>query len=133
MPSLNSLLPISESDLENALPNDRIAAVNFRKTNKQFSFSENITSQLNEKATERRLDSKSFKYLHENISFFKSKREQKEFSLNLNERLSERARERIKSESLNEKRFFKEKSFPSKKTSFQLLKIKFNSPEWREA
>ena len=122
MPSINSLLPISESDLENALPNDKIAAVNFRKTNKQFSFSENIKSQLNEKATERRAGSKSFNYLNENITFYKSKREQKEFSLNLNERLSERARERIKSDSLNEKKdSLKEKSFPSKKIQLSIV------------
>lgn len=122
MPSINSLLPIGESDLENALPNDKIAAVNFRKTNEQFSFSENITSQLNDKATERRAGSKSFQYLNENITFFKNKREQKEFSLNLNERLSERARERIESDSLKEKQdSLKEKSFPSKKILLSIV------------
>jgi carboxyl-terminal processing protease len=122
MPSINSLLPIGESDLENALPNDKIAAVNFRKTNEQFSFSENITSQLNDKATERRADSKSFKYLNENITFFKNKREQKEFSLNLNERLSQRSRERIESDSLKEKQdSLKEKSFPSKKILLSIV------------
>jgi carboxyl-terminal processing protease len=122
MPSINSLLPIGESDLENALPNDKIAAVNFRKTNEQFSFSENITSQLNDKATERRADSKSFKYLNENITFFKDKREQKEFSLNLNERLRQRSRERIESDSLKEKQdSLKEKSFPSKKILLSIV------------
>jgi carboxyl-terminal processing protease len=122
MPSINSLLPIGESDLENALPNDKIAAVNFRKTNEQFSFSENITSQLNDKATERRANSKSFKYLNENITFFKDKREQKEFSLNLNERLSQRSRERIESDSLKEKQdSLKEKSFPSKKILLSIV------------
>ena len=48
------------------------------------------------KRLKRRATSKSFKYLNENLTLFKDKREQKEFSLNLNERLSERARERRK-------------------------------------
>ena len=38
IPSINMSLPIGESDLENALVNDSIPAVNFRKTESQFSF-----------------------------------------------------------------------------------------------
>jgi carboxyl-terminal processing protease len=122
MPSINSLLPVSESDLENALPNDKIAAVNFRKTNEQFSFNDNITSQLNDKAAERRAESKSFEYLNENISFFKSKREQNEFSLNLNDRLKERIKEKRKSEQLKEKKdSFKQISYPSKKIQLSIV------------
>ena len=122
MPSINSLLPIGESDLENALPNDKIAAVNFRKTNEQFSFNDNITSQLNDKAAERRAESKSFEYLNENISFFKSKREQNEFSLNLNDRLKERIKEKRKSEQLKEKKdSFKQISYPSKKIQLSIV------------
>ena len=122
MPSINSLLPVGESDLENALPNDKIAAVNFRKTNEQFSFNDNITSQLNDKAAERRAESKSFEYLNENISFFKSKREQNEFSLNLNDRLKERIKEKRKSEQLKEKQdSFKEISYPSKKIQLSIV------------
>ena len=42
--------------------------------------------------------------------------------MNLNERLSERARERIKSDSLNEKKdSLKEKSFPSKKIQLSIV------------
>jgi carboxyl-terminal processing protease len=122
MPSINTLLPIGESDLENALPNDKIAAVNFRKTNEQFSFNDNITSQLNDKAAERRAESKSFEYLNENISFFKSKREQNEFSLNLNDRLKERIKEKRKSEQLKEKKdSFKQISYPSKKIQLSIV------------
>jgi carboxyl-terminal processing protease len=122
MPSINSLLPIGESDLENALPNDKITAVNFRKTNEQFSFNDDITSQLNDKADERRAESKSFKYLNENISFFKSKREQNEFSLNLNDRLKERIKEKRKSEQLKEEQdSFKEISYPSKKIQLSIV------------
>ena len=122
MPSINSLLPIGESDLENALPNDKIAAVNFRKTSEQFSFNDNITSQLNDKAAERRAESKSFEYLNENISFFKSKREQNEFSLNLNDRLKERIKEKRKSEQLKEKKdSFKQISYPSKKIQLSIV------------
>ena len=122
IPSINSLLPIGESDLENALPNDKIAAVNFRKTSEQFSFSEDIISHLNDKATKRRATSKSFKILNENLTLFKDKRDQKEFSLNLNERLSERASEREESDSLKEKQdSLIEKSFPSKKILLSIV------------
>ena len=37
IPSINMSLPVGESDLENALSNDKIAAVNFRKTEDQYS------------------------------------------------------------------------------------------------
>ena len=36
IPSINMSLPIGESDLENALSNDSIVAVNFRKTDEQY-------------------------------------------------------------------------------------------------
>ena len=36
IPSINMSLPIGESDLDNALPNDTIAAVNFRKTDRSI-------------------------------------------------------------------------------------------------
>ena len=39
-------LPIGESDLENALPNDSIVAVNFRKTDEQYLVDDIIISTL---------------------------------------------------------------------------------------
>ena len=123
MPSINSFLPIGESDLENALPNDKIVAVNFRKSNEQFSFDESTKSKLNLKANERRKNSQPFLYLLENISFFKNKREQKEFSLNLNTRLEERKAEKTKGDSLKVKQEALENlSFPSIKITLSVVK-----------
>ena len=45
IPSINMSLPVGESDLENALSNDKIAAVNFRKTEDQYSI-ENKTIKI---------------------------------------------------------------------------------------
>ena len=122
MPSINTLLPIGESDLEKALPNDKIAAVNFRKSIEQFSFREDMKSKLNLRAKERRTNSEPFQYLLENISYFKEKREQKEFSLNLKTRLEERKIEREKGDSLKEKQeAFEDLSFPSRKITLSVV------------
>ena len=122
MPSINTLLPIGESDLEKALPNDKIAAVNFRKSIEQFSFREDMKSKLNLRANERRTNSEPFQYLLENISYFKEKREQKEFSLDLKTRLEERKIERVRGDSLKEKQeAFEDLSFPSRKITLSVV------------
>ena len=115
IPSINMLLPIGESDLENALSSDTIPAVNFRKTDDQYSFDESTISYLKEIAIERRAKTKAFKLLKENIDLFKSKREQKTFSLNLSKRLQQRAIENDKSNTLNnDMKTLNELSYPSR-------------------
>ena len=43
----------------------------------QFSFSENDIEKLNKDVVERRINSKIFQYLNENITYVKNKRKQK--------------------------------------------------------
>ena len=70
IPSINMSLPVGESDLENALSNDKIAAVNFRKTEDQYSIDNKTIKNLQNYAEERRKGSDSFSYLKQNIEFF---------------------------------------------------------------
>jgi len=115
IPSINMNLPIGESDLENALPNDSIAAVNFRKTEDQYSIDNSIIETLRENAEERRTKSDAFDYLNTNIDFFRKKRNQKTFSLNLSKRIYERYQERQTTEKLNsEKENLSELSYSQK-------------------
>ena len=101
IPSINMSLPIGESDLENALPNDSIVAVNFRKTDEQYLVEDKTISTLSENAKKRRIQSDVFNYLKRNIEFFKKRREQKMFSLNLTKRIQYRNNERQTTEKLN--------------------------------
>ena len=101
IPSINMSLPIGESDLENALPNDSIVAVNFRKTDEQYLVEDNSISTLIESAKKRRIQSDVFNYLKRNIEFFKKRRDKKMFSLNLTKRIQYRNNERQTTEKLN--------------------------------
>ena len=122
IPSINMSLPIGESDLENALVNDSIPAVNFRKTESQFSFEKSIIENLKDNAKERRVKSKAFEYLDDNIAYFKSKREQKTFTLNLSQRLQERFVENNKSKELkNDMDNLKDLSYPSKEILLSIV------------
>ena len=79
IPSINMSLPIGESDLEKALPNDTIAAVNFRKTEDQYSIESTILETLREHANERRQKSETFHYLKKSIEFLNRKGNKKHF------------------------------------------------------
>lgn len=122
IPSINMFLPIGESDLDNALPNDSIPAVNFRKTLEQYSFNKLAIDTLKKDAEERRKKSDVFNYLNENIDFFKQKREKKTFSLNLEHRLDQRIQENSKNEDF--KKIFKEfskLSYPSREIVLSIV------------
>ena len=122
IPSINMFLPIGESDLDNALANDEIPAVNFRKSADQFSFSETDIENLNKDTSDRRIDSKIFEYLNENISYFKSRRNQKTFSLNLDKRLQYREIENKKTEKLkNTLDSFSSLSYPTKQINLNIV------------
>ena len=127
IPSINMSLPIGESDLEKALPNDTIAAVNFRKTEDQYSIESTILETLREHANERRQKSEIFHYLKKSIEFFKSKREQKTFSLNLSKRVKDRYEERLESESLNsEMKDLNEFSYPKKDIQLSIVEAQLS-------
>lgn len=127
IPSINMFLPIGESDLDNALPNDSIPPVNFRKTLEQYSFNKLAIDTLKKDAEERRKKSGVFNYLKENIDFFKHKREKKTFSLNLEQRLNQRILENSKSEDF--KKIFKgfsKLSYPSREIVLSIVSDQIN-------
>ncbi len=122
IPSINMFLPIGESDLDNALPNDSIPAVNFRKTLEQYSFNKLAIDTLKKDAEERRKKSDVFNYLNENIDFFKQKREKKTFSLNLEHRLDQRIQENSKNEDFkNIFKGFSKLSYPSREIVLSIV------------
>jgi carboxyl-terminal processing protease len=127
IPSINMFLPIGESDLDNALQNDSIAPVNFRKTIDQYSFSKEDLEFLSEKTKERRSDSPIFNYLDQNIKFFKSKRETKSFSLDVNKRITQRYEENIRNEAFKSQYDdFEDLSFPSKDIVLSVVSEQIN-------
>ena len=122
IPSINMSLPIGESDLDCALPNDSITAVNFRKTDDQYFVEESILEVLRENAELRRDNSNTFNYLKRNIDFFKKRREQKTFSLNLTKRIHNRHQERQTTEKLNtERNNLAELSYPQKGIKLKIV------------
>ena len=122
IPSINMSLPVGESDLENALSNDKIAAVNFRKTEDQYSIENKTIKNLQNYAEERRKDSDSFSYLKQNIEFFTKRREQKSLSLNLSTRIDEKKRDRLKSEQLSDElESLNENSYPFKTIKLDIV------------
>ena len=122
IPSINMSLPIGESDLDNALPNDSIAAVNFRKTDNQYFVEDSTLETLRENAELRRDKSNAFNYLKRNIDFFKKRREQKTFSLNLTNRINERFHDRQASEKLNaERNSLSELSYPQRDIKLKIV------------
>ena len=127
IPSINMFLPIGESDLDNALLNDNIPAVNFRKTEEQYSFDSKSISLLQEKADERRENSKIFDYLIKNIDFVKKIREQKSLSLNLSDRLKERAKENLISDDFKDTyNEFDDLSYPSRDIVLSIVSDQIN-------
>ena len=122
IPSINMSLPVGESDLENALSNDTIAAVNFRKTEDQYSIENKTIKNLQNCAEERRKNSDSFSYLKQNIEFFTKRREQKSLSLNLSTRIDEKKRDRLKSEQLSDElESLNENSYPFKTIKLDIV------------
>ena len=122
IPSINMSLPVGESDLENALSNDKIAAVNFRKTEDQYSIENETIKNLQNYAEERRKNSDSFSYLKQNIEFFTKRREQKSLSLNLSTRINEKKRDRLKSEQLSDElESLNENSYPFKTIKLDIV------------
>tara|TARA_B100001123_G_scaffold334407_1_gene377623 strand:- start:3508 stop:5805 length:2298 start_codon:yes stop_codon:yes gene_type:complete len=86
MNSINEFLPIGESDLPHALESDSIPAVLSRMGPEDFVIREETTAFLDRLSQKRQKELPEFDHLEKNIAWYKGKREQKEFSLNLKER-----------------------------------------------
>lgn len=121
--TINTFLPIGESDLDNALEWDRIPAVNFRRPDEEFLYALDDLAKLKELSDTRQNTLSEFTYLKENISWFKKKRETKTLSLNLLNRLSQKKTDLEASKALT-KTFesLAEKAYPFSEVKLQIVK-----------
>ncbi|HCR37701.1 MAG TPA: tail-specific protease [Opitutae bacterium] len=85
LPSVNTYLPIGESDLPHALEWDAIHALPWTVDDLGL-FTPDTKNLLTAKSLDRQASLEEFSYLKENIDWFKKKRDQKVFSLNYHER-----------------------------------------------
>jgi len=90
MPTINNFLPIGESDLENALPCDRIPAVNFRRPVNEFVYNDQDIEKLKKFSLERQNISPEFSYLNRYVEWYKEKRNEDIVSLNLQKRIQKK-------------------------------------------
>ena len=90
MPTINEFLPIGESDLDNALPCDSIAAVNFRRPANEFIYQDSSIRKLKEKSLDRQENLPEFMYLNDNVNWYKTKRDETLISLNLARRIKQK-------------------------------------------
>lgn len=102
MQSINDFLPIGESDLENALPWDQIAMINFRRPPEEFIYTPEELNFLQTRSLRRQESLEEFKYLEKNISWYKSKRDQKSVSLDMAVRTRQKHEDLNSAKSLNE-------------------------------
>lgn len=89
-PSFNEFLSIGESDLPNALAWDILEAEEWEKERDQFPIrsplQNDLIARLRDRSEQRQEEKDEFRYLNENIEWFRDKQEQKEVSLNLGKR-----------------------------------------------
>jgi len=90
MPTINTFLPIGESDLENALPCDSIPAVNFRRPVNEFVYNNNNIEKLKKYSLERQSILPEFSYLNRYVAWYKEKKNEDVVSLNFQKRFQEK-------------------------------------------
>lgn len=90
MPTINTFLPIGESDLDNALPCDSIASVNFRRPVNEFVYKEIDLITLEKMSLARQKALPEFLYLNKNVDWYKQKRKETNLSLNLKNRVADK-------------------------------------------
>ena len=102
MPTINTFLPIGESDLDNALSCDSIAAVNFRRSADEFIYKADVVNSLNAASKERQKSLSEFAYLNKNVDWYKKKREDKNLSLNFKNRFTKKIEDQDFTKEMNE-------------------------------
>ena len=100
IPSINEFLPIGESDLDNALSWDQVASVNYRRPVGEFNVEKEEIKNLASKSRHRQNKNPEFNYLRKNIELFQKRKEQDDFTLNINDRFCEMLDDKNSSSSL---------------------------------
>ncbi len=123
MPSINEFLPIGEADLPHAMEWDEIPAVNYRRPADEFRIRPEDSKQLLETSLKRQREKEEFAYLRKNVDWYKGKREQKEFSLNLAKRLEQKTKDEDFTKELNEEmKELAAKSFPARQVRLDVVR-----------
>lgn len=94
LPSVNRYLAIGEGEFDHAMEWDSINSLEWDYDHSHvegFMVNQAIVDQLTDRSQSRQSSLEEFTYLQENIDWVKNRQEQKEFSLNLNERRERRA------------------------------------------
>jgi carboxyl-terminal processing protease len=123
MPSINEFLPIGEADLPHAMKWDEIPGVNYRRPAEEFRIRPEESKQLLETSLKRQREKEEFAYLRKNVDWYKGKRDQKEFSLNLAKRLEQKTKDEDFTKELNEE--MKElagKTFPTRQVRLDVVR-----------
>jgi carboxyl-terminal processing protease len=122
MPTINTFLPIGESDLENALPCDSIAPVNFRRSADEFVYKTDVVDLLNDASNERQNSLSEFIYLNKNVNWYKKKREDKNLSLNFKNRFTKKVEDQDFTKRMNEEfEKLSKDAFPKKSISLNIV------------
>ena len=124
MPSINEFLPIGEADLPHAMKWDEIPGVNYRRPAEEFRIRPEESKQLLETSLKRQQEREEFAYLRKNVDWYKGKRDQKEFSLNLAKRLEQKTKDEDFTKELNEEmKDLATKSFPARQVRLDVVRI----------
>jgi len=106
-PSANEFLPIGESDLPKALKWDEIPEIPLQNRpnypEKSAKLNKALISNLKNTAEKHLKDLEEFKYLQETIDWYKKRRDQKTYSLNLEARRAKAKRDKEYQDELNER------------------------------
>ena len=106
-PSANEFLPIGESDLPKALKWDEIAELPLQNTpnypEKAAKLDKSLIAALKKSATGHLKELDEFKYLQETIDWYKQRRDQKTYSLNLEARRTKAKRDKEYQDELDER------------------------------
>ena len=122
MPTINTFLPIGESDLDNALPCDSIAPVNFRRPVNEFVYKANDLVTLEKMSLARQKASPEFLYLNKNVDWYKQKRKETNLSLNLKNRVAEKIKSLKFNKSMSDEfERLSENGFLKKKVTLQIV------------
>lgn len=87
LPSINDYLDLGEASMENSLPDDQIAPLEYARSGKLNAY----LLELQKRSAERVRGSTDFRYLNEDIEVLKKQRAEKTVSLNEARRLQERS------------------------------------------
>ncbi len=123
MPSINEFLPIGEADLPHAMKWDEIPGVNYRRPAEEFRIRPEDSKHLLETSLKRQKEKEEFSYLRKNVDWYKGKRDQKEFSLNLVKRLEQKTKDEDFTKELNEEmKELAAKSFPARQVRLDVVR-----------